>query len=148
VILNALCNSCLQPLQILIEGSDAPLIRQIADENGTTCKCPRLCGGHINLIGDPTIEQMANDPRLKTPMKITAKELYKAVNGAGLPDEVSISKETLDALLKAGKVVGTKLEDAHGKLYLHELLLDNGLTIHLASGLRGSQVLKVTKEMG
>jgi hypothetical protein len=147
VILNSLCNTCFQPFQVLIEMSDVNLIRQIAVEDGKLAPCPRLCGGFINMQGDDTIEQMANDPRLKAPMQITGKELYKAVNGAGLPDEVPQSKETIEALLKANKVVGTKLEELNGKFYIHEVLLENGLTLHLAAGLRGAHVLKVTKEL-
>ena len=147
MILNSLCSHCLQPLQILIETSDIPLVRQIASSDGSTAPCPRLCGGNINLISDPTIEVMAKDPRLKKALQLTGKELYRAVNGAGLPDEVPTSKETIEALLKANKVVGTKVEESLGKLYLHELLLDNGLTVHLSTGLRGAQVLKVTKEL-
>ncbi len=147
MILNSLCNLCFQPYQILIEVSDISLIRQIAVEDGKLAPCPRLCGGFINMQGDETIEQMAKDPRLKNPMSLTGKELYKAVNGAGLPDEVPQSKETIEALLKANKVVSTKLEELNGKYYLHEMVLENGLTLHLAAGLRGAHVIKVTKEM-
>jgi len=146
VIINSLCNSFLQPYQILVETRDIGLLRQIASDDGGMAPCPRLCGGAINLVGDPTITAMTSDPRLKQPMKITGTELYRAVNGAGLPDELPQSRETVEAILKANKVVEVKVEELNGKLYLHEMSLENGLTIHLASGIRGAQVLKVTRE--
>ena len=146
MIVNSLCNTCMQAYQILVETRDISLLKQIATEDGTLCKCPRLCGGFINLVGDQTITAMTSDPRLKAPMKITGSELYKAVNGAGLPDEIPQSKETVEAILKANKVVAAKVEDLDGRLYLHEVELEGGLVVHLASGLRGAQVLKVTKE--
>jgi hypothetical protein len=145
VRLTSLCNKCLQPFQILLEAGDAALIRQISLEDaGRLCKCPRLCGGKINLVGDPMIAEMGD--KLREPMTLTGKELYAAVNGLGLPDEVEKDPEVIRSLLVANKVVAVDIEVVLGRLYLHELKLDNGFTIHLASGARGSQVLKVTKE--
>ncbi len=148
MIINSLCNSCLQPYRILIEISDVELIKQISDENGITCKCPRLCGGRINLIGDPTISLMADDPRLKDPLHITGRELYCAVNGLGLPDEIPKSQDIVFALMKANTVEGISIEETNGRLYLHEINLQNGITIHLGSGAFGAQILKITKKRG
>lgn len=145
MIINSLCNSCLQPFQILLESGDADLIRQLSEaDEGRMCLCPRLCGGKINLFGDPTISVMAD--KLREPMTLTGKELYKAVNGMGLPDEVPKDVEVVKALLKSNKVADLYLEEINGRLFLHELKLENGYTVHLAAGARGAQVLKVTKE--
>jgi hypothetical protein len=145
MIINSLCNSCLQPYTILVQSSDVHLLKQIADEAGHTCPCPRLCGGAINLIGDPIIDQMSEDRRLKDPINLTAKELYQAVGGMGLPDEVPKDLSVIRALLQASPVKNAMLEEVNGKFYLHELHLQDGVVIHLCSGGRGAQVLKITK---
>jgi hypothetical protein len=145
MIVNSLCNSCLQPFLLIIEPSEVHLIKEISDELGETCPCPRLCGGSINLVGDPVIKTMTTDRRMKEPMTVTGRQLYQAVLGMGLPDEVPKSMETVDSLLRANKIVKTLIEEHSGKLYLHELHLENGVVLHLASGLKGAQVLKVTR---
>lgn len=146
MIINSLCNGCFQPFQLLVEPNDVHLVKEIADEAGDTCPCPRLCGGRINLVGDPVIGAMAKDRRLKQPMSITGKQLYQAVNGMGLPDEVPKSGEVVNAILIANNVVKASWEeDPSGNIYLHELTLKNGMVVHLTSGARGAQVLKVTK---
>jgi hypothetical protein len=146
MIIRSLCNSCFQTYELMVEPGEVHLVKQVATDDGITCPCPRLCGGKINLAGDPAIEAMTKGQAMRTPLPLSGKELYKAVMGAGLPDEIPQAKETLEALLKANKVVGMMLEEDDKKFYLHELKLENGLTLHLASGLRGAQVLKVTKE--
>ena len=55
MIILSLCNSCLQPYQLLIQPSDTELVKQIASQDGHLCPCPRLCGGQINLVGSPLI---------------------------------------------------------------------------------------------
>lgn len=146
MIIYSLCNTCMQPLQILVETSDIELLKQISSDDGMMTKCPRLCGGTINLVGDATIEAMSKDPRLREPLSITGKELYQAVNGLGLPDEVPKSLDTVSAILRANKLKDFDLNEIAGKLYLHELRLEGGITLHLSSGPFGAQVLKMTKE--
>lgn len=146
MIIMSLCNSCLQPYQVLVEPSDIPLIKQIADDTGHTCPCPRLCGGVINLVGDDTINAMVNDRRLKESVRITGKELYQAINGLGLPDEVPASFDTVEAMLRAFPTEKVVMQDVHGKVYLHEIHLKNEVVIHLGSGAHGAQVLKMTKK--
>jgi hypothetical protein len=145
VIIRSLCQSCLQPFTITVQGSDAHLVRQLS-EDGLTAACPRLCGGRINLVGDPVIAQMSVDRRLKEPLSLTVTELYRAVNGMGLPDEVPKSFTVIKALFKANPLKAVDLEEVDGKFYLHELHLDDGVVVHLAAGSRGAQILKITKE--
>lgn len=141
----SLCNSCLQPYQIMVEMSEVELIKQIANESGHLCPCPRLCGGMINLSGNDLINAAVKDPRFRDPLKLTGKELFKAVKGAGLPDEIDLHIETIDAMLKSG-LVSFKLDVVMEKIYLSELKMTNGVTLHLTSGPHGAQVLKMTKE--
>lgn len=142
----SLCNSCLQSFQIMVEVREVELVKQIADEAGITCPCPRLCGGSINLVGDETIAQMSRDPRLRDPLRLSGKELFQAVKGLGLPDEIPRSLEVVSAMLKAHPLEDFELTEEAGKLYLSELHLEGGFTIHLTSGPRGAQILKLTKE--
>ena len=145
MIVRSLCNRCFQPFHILLEAGDAGLLKEISlEDEGRMCRCPRLCGGKINLVGSPAIDELASI--LREPMTLTGKELYVAVHGLGLPDEIEKNPEVIKSLLVANKVVAAEVEEVQGRLYLHELKLDNGLTVHLSSGARGAQVLKVTKE--
>lgn len=148
MIINSLCNTCLQPFTIILTADDARLVKQIADESGHTAPCPRMCGGHINLIGDPVISSMAEDPRLREPMTITGLELFQAVGGMGLPDEIPKDLTVIEALLKSNPIKTVSLEknEVNGKFYLHEMHLEGGIVFHLAAGARGAQILKITKE--
>lgn len=146
MIIHALCNSCLQKFDLIVEPSQVHLVKEISDENGETCPCPRLCGGRINLFGDGLIQQMGAVPGLRDPISITGKQLYQAVNGLGLPDEIPKNREVIDSLLRSQKIVSTVIDELDGKVFIHELRLEDGLTIHLAAGLRGAQVFKITKE--
>lgn len=146
MIIRTLCNTCLQPFELMLEASDLELVKQISDQAGETCPCPRLCGGAILLVMDPTFSQMTNDPRLKNPLRVSGKELFKAVNGAGLPDEIPNDPNVVLAMLKSSPISDASIEVVGKDVLLHELRLQNGVTIHLASGLRGAHVLKMTKE--
>jgi hypothetical protein len=145
VIILSLCNTCLTRFKILVEPSKAHLLRQISSEDGVTAACPRLCGGRINLTGG-AISRMAKNSALRESMNLTVEELYKAVSGAGLPDEIVKDPDTIRALLKANKIVDVGVEKDGEDFYIHELLLDNKLIVHLGTGLRGARVVKITKE--
>jgi hypothetical protein len=146
MIVFSLCNTCWQSYDLLIESGDAPLIKEISDEQGHTCACPRLCGGVINLVGNPIYKEAMKRKNIAPTMSLTAKSLYKAVNGLGLPDELPKSQEIVESMLKANRIAEVSLEEINGKFYIHELRLENGVTLHLSSGIRGAQVLKMTKE--
>jgi hypothetical protein len=129
----------------MMETADIPLIKDITDEAGELCPCPRKCGGKINIVGEPTISNMVKDRRLRPAMSLTGKQLYQAVLGMGLPDEIVQDPTVLDSLLRSSKVTSVDIQEDNGALFLHELRLENGCVVHLTSGLRGAQVLKITK---
>jgi hypothetical protein len=145
MIVQSLCQTCFQPYELVYLPPEIPLIKEISDEEGLTCPCPRLCGGRINVVPDSTITDMISGRRLAPVMILTGQGLFKAVQGAGLPDEIAKSPEAIDSLLKANQVVQTTVGEWNGKIYLHELYLSNGTIIHLSSGLVGAQVLKITR---
>lgn len=122
------------------------LLKQVSTEEGKMCPCPRLCGGSINLVLDPTIVAMSTDKRLRDPILLTGTELYQAVNGMGLPDEIPKDPIVVQSLLKSSAIAAVVVEEVNGKIYLHEMILDTGVTIHLGSGQRGAQIIKLTKE--
>ena len=74
-------------------------------------------------------------------------QLYQAVNGLGLADEVPKDMTVIDSVLKANKIVSIDLQEANGNYYLNELRLEGGIIVHLTSGARGARVLKITKEV-
>ena len=141
MMIRSVCSTCFQRYNLLIQASDVELVKEISTNEGRSCPCPRLCGGEINLTGEPNLEGV----QLKDPIELTGLELFKAVGGMGLPDEVPKSPVVVTALLKTHKIVSVYLEEINGGLYLHELHLDDGVVIHLASGARGAKVLKITK---
>lgn len=145
MIIKSLCNSCLQPYELRVDLSEVQLVKEITDDQGISCPCPRLCGGVINLVGDSVIEQMSGDRRLREPLIISGKELYRAVKGIGLPDEIPTKKEVVESLLRKSSIDSVDLEEFNGRIFLHEITLTDGAVIHLGSGLKGSQVLKITK---
>lgn len=140
----SLCNSCFQPFKLNLQPGDVHLVRQIADEDMNTCPCPRLCGGRINLTEMPVVSESSKI--LKQSMSITGRELYVAVNGAGLPDEIVTDPVVVEALMKANSVKEVFMEKHGERVYLHQISLSNGVTLHLTAGSRGAQVLKITKD--
>ncbi len=146
MIIRTLCNSCLQPYEIILEASDLSLLKQISDAEGHTCPCPRLCGGSVLLAGDEVARAMTSDRRLKDPIRIGGKELYRAVLGAGLPDEIARDGKVVESLLKSTSIKEVVVEEVGSTIFLHEIHLSNGVIMHLTSGQRGAQVLKMTKE--
>lgn len=144
MIIRSVCNTCFQVYEVHSEPTDTSLLKEIISED-LMAPCPRLCGGQINMVTSGQITALANDPRLKAPLPITAKELFKAVKGAGLPDEIPKSEDVVSLLFGAARVHGVTTESLNGHVYLHEIKFENGAVLHLASGMRGAEVLKITK---
>jgi len=143
MIINSICSTCFQPYKLLVQASDVELVKQVATNEGRSSPCPRLCGGEINLVGEPNVVEEAV---LRDPVELTGLQLFQAVGGLGLPDEIPKDLIVLKAIFNAHKIVSVDMEEAHGNFYLNELRLDGGVTIHLSSGARGARILKITKE--
>jgi len=145
MIFMTLCNRCMQPFQIHIKPDETSLIDQIVDDE-QTCKCPRLCGGRVILEKSKTLSEMATDPRARTPLHLTGTQLFQAVNGMGCPDEIPKDATVLEALLRAYTITAVAVRENQGSIFLDQLVLSDGTTIHLVSGGGGAQVLKITKK--
>lgn len=144
MIVKSLCTTCFQPYTLLVQPSDLELVKQIAINEGRSCPCPRLCGGEINLTGEPIIPE--GKLHLRDPVELTGRQLFQAVNGLGLPDEVPKDLTVIDSLLKAYKVLAADVQEFDGNFYLHNIQLEGGVTMHLTSGARGARILKITRE--
>jgi hypothetical protein len=118
------------------------LVKQVSTDEGRKCPCPRLCGGEINLVDEP---KLVEGIRLRDPIELTGLQLFQAVNGLGLEDEIPKSSVVIDSLLKTLRVVSVDLEEVNGNFYLNELRLERDVVVHLTSGVRGARVLKITK---
>lgn len=141
MIVRSYCDVCEQPYVVLLEPSDLALMKQISSADGEQVPCPRLCGVYISLTSD-TFKVPAT---AKMPLQLNGKQLYKAVNGAGLPDEVAVTERHLIKLIIGAEVVAVSTEAVGDEVYLHELHLKNGVVLHLTGGQRGAKVLKATK---
>ena len=142
MIVHSVCTTCFQPFNLLIQASDVELVKQISTNEGRSCPCPRLCGGEINLIGSPDLDGV----QLRDPIELTGLQLYQAAGGMGLPDEVPKDLTVIDSLFKSYRVVSVEVEEVGGSFYMHEIRLEGGVVVHLASGGRGARILKITKE--
>jgi hypothetical protein len=145
MIVRSVCNSCLESYLITLMPGDMDLVKQIVDPTGRTAPCPRLCGGRINIVGEPTIADLHKKLKKET-IGLTGKQLYQAIHGAGLPDEIPKDLLVITSLLKAHKIVASEVELAYDRFYLHELTLENGVTLHFSGGPRGAQITKITKD--
>ena len=140
----SLCNTCFQGYEIQVYPDTTHLLRDLIEEDGC-CPCPKDCGGRVNLLDSPEIKALATDPRLVS-IQLDIKEFFRAVMGAGLPDEIPTSPEAVDALLRTHRVVKTEVHQVGKFIALSRLVLENGLSLHLASGHGTAIILKITKE--
>jgi len=86
----------------------------------------------------------------KTYVHLSVGEFVSALAGYGLPDEIDASAEVVGAMLKACSVTDFHLVQSttHARRsILTSLTLDNGTTIHLASGPEGPTVYKITRSI-
>lgn len=144
MIFLTVCNTCFQPYELSIDPGSTALVKELLDESETVA-CPRLCGGRILVSDSEAMAALAKDPRLKLPLRISAEELYKAVKGAGLPDEIPNAPEVVESLLLANAVIGVELASDGKHVGISELRLANKTIIHLTSGRLGAEVLKITR---
>ena len=143
MLIHSLCDKCYQSFKLVLEPADLELVKQVSDAQGFSAPCPKLCGGRINLVGNPSwggIRFYAGDA-----MTVTGKEFYKAVMGGGLPQELPKSAGEIESILKSGKITDMLMEVYNDQVYLHELEIDKETIIHLCSGAKGAQILKITK---
>lgn len=136
------CNTCIHGFEVVVTPEDSSLFESLVGAT-KTCKCPKLCGGSILLTNDYLLIDMYDKVDRKT--RITASELYKAVHGVGLPDEIVKDAIVVESLLKANLIDAVKTEERNGRVYIHEIALDNGVSLHLAAGSAGAVVFKITK---
>lgn len=145
MIIISVCNSCLQCLRLNLTPADKDLLTQIEVAPGM-CKCPREgCTGIINLMPVTEFTHLEGKVALTdNVIELTAKELYAALYGNGLPDEIQRDPTVVEALLKANRVIEAQVEKtSSGSVYLHTITLENGLIIHLGGGM-GPRVVKIT----
>lgn len=149
--IRSICNSCFQAFEIACApqnpADDSVVSAMLAD--GLLVEgmlpCPKGCGGRINFFADETIDQLVLGPNMREPLSLTVAELYKALHGGGLPEEIPKSAEVVDALLRANMIASADVEERSGRVYLHVLRLSNGLNIHLSPGVYGAQVTKIVR---
>lgn len=142
MICAALCESCLQRYEIRVALQEKALLDQLTIEKAG--KCPK-CQGELVIDTQERIRALTAGKELKEYVILTGTQFYQAVHGMPLPEELPQDAETVVALLLTNRIEEVKVEKLGERIYLHELLLSNGLTVHLCAGGRGAQVLKVTR---
>ena len=141
----SVCNTCFQTYSLITEQEYTALLKSLEELGGSLAKCPRLCGGKINIV--PVEElKLPKNRMFKEPLELTVKELYAAIHGNGLPDEIPKDVLVVEAMLLSSKIKKVETDTIHSGIYLNSLTLENGVTIHLGGGI-GPRVVKVTKEV-
>lgn len=143
MIIKTFCNTCGSAFDIMVSPLEVTLVRDVMDKNSQAL-CPRMCGGKVLL--DPSVDLTPMTGILKAPVTLTGREFYKAVHGAGMPDEIPKSVETTEALLLSKRVVGVDAEQRNERIYITKLKLEGGLVMYLTAGVFGAVVTKITKE--
>lgn len=138
------CDTCLQPYRLSIGDRESVLLEQIK-ESGVV-PCPRLCGGYLALDQTKMLGKAAAQKSLKDPLHLTVTELFQALHGHGLPDEIPKDELVVKALLEGSTPLNWVFERDGKNIYLHEIVLKD-VVVHLASGMRGAQILKITKKV-
>jgi hypothetical protein len=134
----ATCATCKSAFEIRFEKpSDISLLSHMLVNGQVDCVCPRKCTGRI--------AQQAQFAEGVFPLSVTVQELFQAVSGMPLPDEVPKSAIFVLSLLKSERVLEARCEEEGGSIFLHSITLTNGCTIHLCASGRGPQVLKITR---
>ena len=81
----------------------------------------------------------------RTFVVLTKSQFISAINGMGLPSETVTHVEPIVAMLKSSRVVDVKAFERDGRCFIHEISLDNGVTLHLAASGYGAVVYKATR---
>lgn len=143
-LIRSVCNTCFQAYVLRISDSEKSLLSEILDASGESCPCPRNCGGSIPLQNSQEFTDM--HAILREPLSITGTELYQAVNGLPLPDEVVKDLEVVKHLSRPENVKYITLSEHDGQVYVSDISLNDGMKLHLTAGPRGALLFKITKQ--
>lgn len=125
------CETC--QLSYAVDRSDADL-------HVLTVKmtCPTdECAGTMELVVGQAPHRFST---------ISAKDLFAASRGRGLPKEKRCSPEALGPILLGKKIVGMEMEKVgDDRSVIDSLTVEGGKTIHFATSTRGATIYKVTE---
>jgi hypothetical protein len=146
----AYCPTCKVLVRISGEIHDIRRVTDLATTGYHKCVTTG-CGGSMNRISyKEAAAYYANETKHSHVelLELSAQEFLKAVVGFGLPNEINADPEIVESLLKSNQIVSVEITKSKtpGRSVLNSLSLNNGLTIHVASGAEGPTVYKITRK--
>ena len=141
------CDSCLTVVRFV----DDPQVCQSFLEHSIWeggYPCVRQCGAKMTRIpgGEWETWKSSHDEGILKLYELSMAELFRAMSGFGLPDELQVEPEYVKALLLSNPITDLLLQRSDsGRTVIKRLDLKNGLSIHLASSPRGATVYKITR---
>lgn len=113
--------------------------------------CP-TCHKTINLITD---DNFCIEPCNQI-INLSAKELFRAANGLGLPDSEEVSVPRVNNLSKDSKILSVSLKQStSGKTIIEEMIItpfvrkglfQRNYTLHFGTSVQGAVIYKITTE--
>lgn len=143
------CDSCLQVIRV--QGDPEELCRLIAQNPTWKDRLPCVnsgCSGPLKLLTEDVLALLSNvlEPGLIGVVDLTPREMFQALCGFGLPEEVGQAPEVVVALLRSTSIsdVAVRISPS-GRTIIDRLDLSNRLSIHLAASPDGAVAFKITR---
>jgi hypothetical protein len=130
------CKKCNAGYRVSIADADLSLLK-----DSMNCPNKAECKGRIKKVGE-------TDQLAKFPTKIlTARELYAATMGVGLPQERVCSPKNLRKLLVGKKIVDLALAPSSDpqRSFIYAITIEGGKVFHFAMSSQAATIYKMTE---
>lgn len=137
------CDSCHSGFRVIEDDIDRArmLIGESSDVGKVVCpRCAAALGRYREIEVDGTVMR-----RLKV-TDLTTDEMYAALNGFGLPEEVQCSRRRVQEVLentKIKKVVGR--DTAAGRFVIDSILFEDNKRMYLGASSEGAVVYRISE---
>lgn len=140
------CDACL--MAVIVVGDPDDIRRLITHHPMWKDGLPCVREGCLEKMYqlDVLPDMLRSQANVLEQVELTPEELFRAMGGFGLPEEIGFAPEMVRALLLSSKVVGMSADKVvSGRVILDRLDLEDGTSLHLASSRQGPVVFKVTR---
>lgn len=146
------CDTCFQAVEVIGDMQQALALFGPSGKwpNGEFPCIGEGCPGPAKRVSKAQVKAVVLNESISSIIRrktLEPHEYYRALLGFGMPDQVEVTTESLEAFLKGYKVVEViGLETDNRRFYLHQLVLENGVRIHFAASALGALVYKMTRD--
>jgi len=90
----------------------------------------------------------AREAGLAKEVEVSAGEFRRLLEGGELPESLEPSEESVRAMLLAHEIVSVSLgSSVSGRVLIDDLILSNGVTLHLGVSPHGAVVYRMTRDL-